>query len=176
MVECCSSSLSVWSRWILARTGTRWCKCRSRTSRTGSVETYSGCLLEVCRNWDVFSFREWCGDLCKMGPWDDHELCSLSYACLYHNRTTTPRAAGPTISKVLSHMVPYTLFAIWPVQRKPGFNQEYESARPRWMWAFVHSHRFHQDPDKDHEHANELPSEGLWQFVWNVCGYTNPLL
>lgn len=33
------------------------------------METCSGSLLEVCRNWDVISLRELCGDLRKMGPW-----------------------------------------------------------------------------------------------------------
>ncbi len=52
-------------------------------------------------------------------------LCSLSitYTCPYHNPTTTMGHSihNVDISKPLTHMTPYTLSAICPVQWKPGF-------------------------------------------------------
>ncbi len=61
-------------------------------------------------------------------------LCSLSiiYACPYHNPTATMGHSihNVDISKPLTHTTPYTLFAIWPVQWKPGFIHE-ENTSPK---------------------------------------------
>ncbi len=61
-------------------------------------------------------------------------LCSLSitYACTYHNPTATMGYSihNVDISKPLTHMTPYTLSAICPVQWKPGFIRE-ENTSPK---------------------------------------------
>ncbi len=61
-------------------------------------------------------------------------LCSLSiiYACPYHNPTATMGHSIHNVdfSKPLTHTTPYTLFAIWPVQWKPGFIHE-ENTSPK---------------------------------------------
>ncbi len=63
--------------------------------------------------------------LCIQNVINKMHLCSLSitYACPYHNPTTTMGHSihNVDISKPLTHMTPYTLSAIWPVQWKPGF-------------------------------------------------------
>ncbi len=71
------------------------------------------------------------------------------------------------ISKPLTHMTPYTLSAICPVQWKPAFTH---SSRLRRRTA-VRSR-----PDEDDEHADELPWDGFWQFVQKFFGYSNRLL
>ncbi len=63
--------------------------------------------------------------LCIQNAINKMHLCSLSitYACPYHNPTTTMGHSihNVDISKPLTHMTPYTLSAICPVQWKPGF-------------------------------------------------------
>ncbi len=63
--------------------------------------------------------------LCIQNVINKMHLCSLSitYACPYHNPTTTMGHSihNVDISKPLTHMTPYTLSAICPVQWKPGF-------------------------------------------------------
>ncbi len=60
--------------------------------------------------------------------------CSLSitYACPYHNPTAMMGHSihNVDISKPLTHTTPYTLFAICPVQWKPGFIRE-ENISPK---------------------------------------------
>ncbi len=55
-------------------------------------------------------------------------LCSLSitYACPYHNPNATMGHSihNVEIRKPITHMMPYTLSAICPVQWKPGFVRE----------------------------------------------------
>ncbi len=60
-----SSSMAVWSCWILAGTGTRGHIRRSRASQTCSIGDMSG-ECWPCKNWDVFSFQELCTDPCNM--------------------------------------------------------------------------------------------------------------
>ncbi len=107
-----------------------------------------------CKNWDVFSFQELCTDPCNMGlciimhsTWMNgttmglrilsRYLCafkmpsmSITYACPYHNPTATMGHSihKVDISKPLTHMTPYTLSAICPVQWKPGFILEDNSS------------------------------------------------
>ncbi len=61
-------------------------------------------------------------------------LCSLSitYACPYHNPTATMGHSihNVDISKSLTHMMPYTLSTICPIQWKPGFIRE-ENTSPK---------------------------------------------
>ncbi len=66
-----SSSMAVWSCWILAGTGTRCRICYiyiSRASQTCSVGDIVRWVCWPCKNWDVFSFQELCTDPCNMGP------------------------------------------------------------------------------------------------------------
>ncbi len=67
-------------------------------------------------------------------------LCSLSitYACLYHNPTATMSHSIHKfdISKPLTHMTPYTLSAICPVQWKPGFIRE-ENTSPKCQTPLI---------------------------------------
>ncbi len=62
-----SSLMAVWSCWILAGT---WTCCRIR--RHGIPNMLNGWHVRwvcwPCKNWDVFSFQEFCTDLCNMGP------------------------------------------------------------------------------------------------------------
>ncbi len=147
----------------------------------------------LCKKWDVFSFQELCTDPCNMGlciimvqheviivdEWHNNgpqdlvmvsrciqnainkmHLCSLSitYACLYHNPTVT---MGHSIHNVniskekrtpLQSARPPSIVSIFPTQ--VGYDDELQSGR---------------DPDKDDEHADELP----WQFVQKFFGYAN---
>ncbi len=64
--------------------------------------------------------------LCIQNAINKMHLCSLSitYFCPYHNPTTATMGHSihnVDISKPLTHMTPYTLSAICPVQWKPGF-------------------------------------------------------
>ncbi len=72
--------------------------------------------------------------LCIQNAINTMHLCSLSitYACPYHNPTTTMGHSihNVDISEPLTHMTPYTLFAICPVQWKPGFISE-ENTSPK---------------------------------------------
>ncbi len=80
-------------------------------------------------------------------------LCSLSitYACPYHNSTTTMGHSihNVDLSKPLSHTMPYTLSAICPVQLISETDScvnrtPLQSVRCYRMWAFAHSSRFRQ--------------------------------
>ena len=66
--------------------------------------------------------------LCIQNAINKMHLCSLSitYACPYLNPTTTMGHSihKADISKPLTHTTPYSLSAIYPVQRKPGFIRE----------------------------------------------------
>ncbi len=62
-----SSSMVVRCCWILAGTGSRCHIRRSRASQTCSMGDMSG-VCWPCKNWDVFSFHEFCTDPCNMGP------------------------------------------------------------------------------------------------------------
>ncbi len=64
-----SSSMAVWSCWILAGTGTRCRIRRSRASQTCSMGDMSGEYAGHAINWDVFSFQELCTDPGNMGLW-----------------------------------------------------------------------------------------------------------
>ncbi len=72
--------------------------------------------------------------LCIQNAINKMHLCSLSitYACPYHNPTATMGHSihSADISKPLSHMRPYTLSAICPVQWKPRFIRE-EKTSPK---------------------------------------------
>ncbi len=72
--------------------------------------------------------------LCIQNAINKMHLCSLSitYACPYHNPTATMGHSihNVDISKPLTHTTPYTLPAICPVQRKPGFIHE-ENTSPK---------------------------------------------
>ncbi len=74
--------------------------------------------------------------LCFQNAINKMHLCSLSitYACRYHNPTTTigHSIRNVDISKPLTHMTPYMLSAICPVQWKPGFVRE-ENTSPKWQ-------------------------------------------
>ncbi len=63
--------------------------------------------------------------LCIQNAINKMHLCSLSitYSCPYHNPTATMGHSihNVVISNPLTHMMPYTLSAICPVQWKPGF-------------------------------------------------------
>ncbi len=97
-------------------------------------------------------------------------LCSLSitYACPYHNTTATMGHSihNVDISKPLTHMTPYTLSAICPVQWKPGFIRE-ENTSPKCQTpsyehlptqvGYDNELQSGRDPDEDDEHADELP-------------------
>ncbi len=65
-----SSSMAVWSCWILAGTGTRCRICRiyiqSFPNMLNGWHVWWVCC--PCKNWDVFSFQELCTDPCNMGP------------------------------------------------------------------------------------------------------------
>ncbi len=102
-----------------------------------------------------------------------------------HNPTAT---MGHSIHKVdirkpLTHTTPYTLSVICPVQWNSSVKRTpLQSARCHWMWAFAHSSRLRcrtavrSRPDEDDEHADELPWDGLWQFVQKFFDYANRLL
>ncbi len=102
-----------------------------------------------------------------------------------HNPTAT---MGHSIHKVdirkpLTHTTPYTLSVICPVQWNSSVKRTpLQSARCHWMWAFAHSSRLRRRtavrsrPDEDDEHADELPWDGLWQFVQKFFDYANRLL
>ncbi len=66
--------------------------------------------------------------LCSQNAINKMHLCSLSitYACPYFNPTATMGHSihNVDISKPLTHTMPYTLFAICPVQWKLGFIRE----------------------------------------------------
>ncbi len=63
-----SSSMAVWSSWILAGTGTR-CRIRwSRAYQTCSMGDMSGEYAGHARTVFFFSFQELCTDPCNMGP------------------------------------------------------------------------------------------------------------
>ncbi len=72
--------------------------------------------------------------LCIQNAINKMHLCSLSitYACTYHNPTATMGHSIHNVetSKPLTHTIPYTLSAIFPVQCKPGFNHE-ENTSPK---------------------------------------------
>ncbi len=72
--------------------------------------------------------------LCIQNAINKMHLCSLSitYACPYHNPTTTivRSIQNVDISKPLTHMMPYTLSTICPIQWKPGFILE-ENTSPK---------------------------------------------
>ncbi len=72
--------------------------------------------------------------LCIQNAINKMPLCSLSitYTCPYHNPTITMGHSihNVDISKPLTHTTPYTLYAICPVQWKPGFIHE-ENASPK---------------------------------------------
>ncbi len=97
-------------------------------------------------------------------------LCSLAikYACPYHNPTATMGHSihNVDISKPLTHMTPYTLSAICPVQWKPGLIRE-ENTSPQCPCehlpirvGYDDEQQSGQDPDEDDEHAYELPWDG----------------
>ncbi len=75
------------------------------------------------------------------------------------------------ISKPLTHTTPYTLSAICPIQRKPGFIRE-EFTSPKVPDAiecenlptqvgYDNELQSGRDPDVDDEHADELPWDGF---------------
>ncbi len=72
--------------------------------------------------------------LCIQNAINKMHRCSLSitYACPYHNPTATMGHSihNVYISKPLTHMTPYTLSVICPVQWKPGFICE-ENTSPK---------------------------------------------
>ncbi len=76
--------------------------------------------------------------LCIQNAINKMHLCPLSitYACPYHNPTVTMGHSihSVDISKPLTHMMPYTLSAICPVQWKPGFIRE-ENTSPKCQRA-----------------------------------------
>ncbi len=87
------------------------------------------------------------------------------------------------ISKLLTHMTPYTLSAICPVQWKPGFIHEennsadtIECEQLPTQVSYDDELQSGLDPDEDDEHADELPWDGFWQFVQKFFGYANRLL
>ncbi len=72
--------------------------------------------------------------LCIQNAINKMHLCllSITYACPYHNPTATMGHSihNVDIIKPLTHMMPYTLSAICPVQWKPGFIRE-ENTSPK---------------------------------------------
>ncbi len=147
-----SSSMAVWSCWILAGTGTRCRLRRSRASQTCSMGDMSGeyaghartGIFSASRTW-VQIFATWGRALscCNMRWWlwmngtttgprnSSRYLCafkmpsmSITYGCPYHNPTMGHSIHNVDIIKPLTHMTPYTLTAICPVQWNPGFIRE----------------------------------------------------
>ncbi len=115
-------------------------------------------------------------------------LLSITYACPYHNPTATMGHSihNVDISEPLTHMTPYTLSAICPVQWKPGFIRE-ENTSPTCQTpsnvsicplksVMTANYSQVETPDEDDEHADELPWDGFWQFVQKFFGYANRLL
>ncbi len=111
--------------------------------------------------------------------------CSLSItnACPYYNPNATMGHSihNVDINKLLTHTTPYTLSAIWP-----GFICE-ENTSPKCQTPSNVSIctlksvcddelQSGRDPDEEDEHADELPSDGFWQFVQKFFGYVNRLL
>ncbi len=102
----------------------------------------------------------------------------------YHNPTATMGHSihNVDISKPLTHMTPYTLSAICPVQWNPGFirveNTSPKCQTPSNVSIQVgYDDKLHsgQDPDEDDEHADELPWDGFWQFVQKFFGSAHRL-
>ncbi len=128
--------------------------------------------------------------LCIQNAINKMHLCSLSitYACPYHNPTTTIGHSihNVDISKPLTPTTPYTLSAICPVQCNPGFIRE-KSTSPKCQTpsnvsicplksVTTGELQSGRDPDEDHEHADEFPWDGFWQFLQKFFGYVNRLL
>ncbi len=128
--------------------------------------------------------------LCIQNAINKMHLCllSITYACPYHNPTATMGHSihNVDIIKPLTHMMPYTLSAICPVQWKPGFIRE-ENTSPKCQMPSNVEHlptqvsyddelQSGRDPDEDDEHADELPETVSDSFVQKFFGYANRLL
>ncbi len=149
--------MAVWSCWILAGTGTRFRIRRSRASQTCSMgDIMSGEYAGQCVELGCFQLpgivyrslqhgavhyhaatwgdgRGWMAQQWASGSRHGisvHAPVSITYACPYHNPTTTIHKVD--ISKPLTHTTPYMLSAICPVQWKPGFIRE-ENTSPKFQ-------------------------------------------
>ncbi len=160
-------SASINSAQILATWGHAWSCCNMRWwSWMNDYVTVSLCIQNIIKKMH----------LC---------LLSITYTCPYHNPTET-MGHNIIISKPLTHMTPYMLSSICPVQWKPGFIPE-ENTSPKCQTPSNVSNLPTQvgyddellsgrDPDEDDKHADELPWDGFWQFVQKFFGYANRLL
>ncbi len=194
-----SSSMSVWSCWVLAGTGTRCRIRRSRASQTCSMGDMSGW---PCKNWDVFSFQELCTDPCIMGSCNimlQHEvmvvdkghingpqdLVTLSAFKMpsiksWATRSTTLTSSNRSPTRRHTRCLPSVLYS--ENQDSSMKRTPLQSARRHQMWAFAHSCPLRRltavrtRPRWGWRAADELPWDGLWQFVQKFFGYVNRLL
>ncbi len=143
-----SSSMAVWSCWILAGTGTRCRIRRSRASQTCSMGDMSGeyaghartGMVSASRNCVQMRWWSWMNGTTMGLRISSCYLCafkmtSIKYTCVRcpnHNPTATMGHSihNIDISKPLTHTTPYTLSAICPVQWKQGFICE-ENTSPK---------------------------------------------
>ncbi len=120
--------------------------------------------------------------LCIQNAINKMPLCSFSitYTCPYHNppppwatRSTMLTSANPHPRRH-TRCLPSALYSEnrdSSVKRTP-----LQSARRHRMWAFAHSSRLRwrtavrSRPRWVHEHADELPWDGFWQFLQKFFG------